>query len=216
MKQYGIFDMDGLLVDSENVFRVVFEEMARERGLEVDPQFFHEVCGTCGDYELAIIHRYYPTLNPPVFWQEWHNRGMERMKTQIDLKPGVVEILSYLKGQGLKLAVASSSGLEVIRHHLEVGGISRYFDLLVSGEQVEHCKPEPDVFLLAAKELGADPRDCYVFEDSLQGGWAGVKAGCTTVLVPDQVPPTPELKEAVAAVCPTLNHALKLIREGTL
>lgn len=216
MKQYAIFDMDGLLVDSEHVFRVVFEEMAAERGLTVDPRFFQDVCGTCGDYELQIIHRYYPTLNPPEFWQEWHNRGMERMETQIDLKPGVVEILSWLKEQGVHIAVASSSGLEVISHHLEVGNIRRYFELIVSGQQVEHCKPEPDIFLLAAKELGADPRDCYVFEDSRQGGWAGVKAGCTTVLVPDQVPPTPELRQAVAVVCTTLNQALDLIRQGQL
>ena len=216
MKQYAIFDMDGLLVDSEHVFRVVFEEMAGERGLEVDPRFFQEVCGTCGDYELQIIHRYYPTLDPPAFWQEWHNRGMERMETQIDLKPGVLEILSWLKGQGVKIAVASSSGLEVIRHHLEVGQIRQYFDLIVSGQEVERCKPEPDIFLLAASRLGTAPENCYVFEDSRQGSWAGVKAGCTTVMVPDQVPPTPELQEAVAAVCPTLNQALDLIREGVL
>lgn len=216
MKRYAIFDMDGLLVDSEHVFRVVFEEMAAERGLTVDPRFFHDVCGTCGEYEYQIIHQYYPTLNPPVFWQEWHNRGMKRMETQVDLKPGVVELLSYLRGQGVEIAVASSSGLEVIRHHLEVGGIREYFSHIVSGQQVEHCKPAPDIFLLAAKVLGADPTECYVFEDSRQGGWAGVKAGCTTVLVPDQVPPTPELEQAVAAVCPTLNHALEMIQRGEL
>lgn len=216
MKQYAIFDMDGLLVDSEHVFRVVFEEMARERGLTVDPRFFQEVCGTCGDYELEIIHRYYPTLKLPDFWHEWHNLGMKRMEHQIDLKPGVVEILSWLKKRGVRIAVASSSGREVIRHHLEVGKIRPYFDLVVSGQQVEHSKPAPDIFQLAARELGAAPEDCYVFEDSRQGGWAGVKAGCTTILVPDQVPPTPELAQAVARVCTSLNQALELIQAGEL
>ena len=115
------------------------------------------------------------------------------------MKPGAGELLEYLSAQGVNIAVASSSGRARILSNLRATGLERFFDAVVSGQQVERGKPEPDIFLLAAKEIGCPPEDCYVFEDSLNGVRAGMAAGCTTVMVPDLVPPLEDL--AVSRVC---------------
>ena len=98
--------------------------------------------------------------------------------------------------------------------NLRATGLERFFDAVVNGQQVERGKPEPDIFLLAAKEIGCSPEDCYVFEDSLNGVRAGMAAGCITVMVPDLVPPPEGL--VVSRVCASLHEARELIEKGLL
>ena len=85
--------------------------------------------------------------------------------------------------------------------------IEQYFDAVVSGQEVEHGKPAPDIFLLAAERIGVPIEDCYVFEDAFNGVNAGVSSGARTIMVPDLVQPTDEIREKVAAVCTTLKEA---------
>ena len=86
-----------------------------------------------------------------------------------------------------------------------------YFDAVVSGEDVTHGKPAPDIFLLAANRLGCNPADCYVFEDGINGVRAGLAAGCTTIMVPDTVLPTDEVRAACAGVFASLDEAREAI-----
>ena len=113
-----------------------------------------------------------------------------------------------------KMAVASSSRMDNIRHHLRSAGIEGYFDAIASGQEVERSKPEPDIFLLAAERIGCAPEECYVFEDSSNGIRAGMAAGCVTVMVPDMVPPSKNLP--VSRVCVSLHEAKDLIEKGLL
>ena len=114
----------------------------------------------------------------------------------------------------MSIAVASSSGRDRILSNLRATGLERFFDAVVSGQQVERGKPEPDIFLLAAKEIGCPPEDCYVFEDSLNGVRAGMAAGCTTVMVPDLVPPPEGL--LVSSVCVSLHEVRERIEKDLL
>lgn len=215
MKRGAIFDMDGLLLDTERLYQESWVEMARAFGLVPDPAFPSAVSGTSGEGMREVIRRYYPAVDPYAF----QSGCIARVGGILDeqgppVKPGAGELLEYLSTRGVKLAVASSSGRERILSNLRAAGLDRFFDAVVSGQQVERGKPEPDIFLLAAKEIQCPPEDCYVFEDSVNGVRAGMAAGCITVMVPDLVPPPKGLD--VSEVCSSLLDAKALLEAGLL
>lgn len=130
------------------------------------------------------------------------------------MKPGAKELLEYFQAQGIQTAVASSSGQERILLNLRMTELDGFFHAIISGQQVERGKSEPDIFLLAAKKVGCAPETCYVFEDSVNSVRAGMATGCTTVMVPDLVSPPKGL--AVSRVCTSLLEAKALIEAGAL
>lgn len=215
MKRGAIFDMDGLLLDTERLYQESWVEMARAFGQTPDPAFPAAVSGTSGEGMREVIRRYYPAVDPCAFQAGCIARVDGILDEQgPPVKPGAGELLEYLSTRGVKLAVASSSGRERILSNLRAARLDHFFDAVVSGQQVERGKPEPDIFLLAAREIGCPPEDCYVFEDSVNGVRAGMAAGCVTVMVPDLVPPPEGLP--VSAVCESLWDAKVLMEDGGL
>lgn len=215
MKRGTIFDMDGLLLDTERLYQKSWVEMARAFGQLPAPAFPSSVSGTSGEGMREVIRRYYPAVDPYAFQAGCLVRVDAILEKQgPPVKPGAGELLEYLSVQGVNIAVASSSGRDRILSNLRATGLERFFDAVVSGQQVERGKPEPDIFLLAAEEIDCPPEDCYVFEDSLNGVRAGMAAGCITVMVPDLVPPPEGL--VVSRVCASLHEARKLIEKGLL
>lgn len=186
----AIFDLDGLLIDSERLWQKTWYELAAEMGQTLADTFPGDMCGSGGEHTLAVIRAYYHTDDPMAVMRECTER-VHRMEEQgVPLKRGVETILRGLRSEGYRIAVASSSPMDMIERNLRANGVREYFDALTSGSEVEHCKPEPDIFLLAAKRLGVPPEECYVFEDSLNGVEAGWRAGCRAVMIPDMVKPT--------------------------
>ena len=215
VKRGAIFDMDGLLLDTERLYQESWVEMARAFGQPPNPAFPPAISGTSGEGMREVIRRYYPAVDPYAFQAGCLARVDAVLEKQgPPVKPGAGELLDYLSARGVSIAVASSSGRERIASNLRAAGLERFFVAVVSGQQVERGKPEPDIFFLAAGEIGCPPGDCYVFEDSLNGVRAGMAAGCVTVMVPDLVPPPEGL--AVSRVCASLHEALKLIEKGLL
>lgn len=211
----AIFDMDGLLLDTERLYQESWVEMAREFGQAPDPAFPSAVSGTSGEGMREVIRQYYPAVDPYAFQAGCIARVGRILDEQGPLvKPGARELLEYFRQRGIRTALASSTGRERILSNLRAAKLDRFFDAVVSGQQVERGKPEPDIFLLAASELGCPPEECYVFEDSVNGVRAGMAAGCVTVMVPDLVPPPGGL--AVSRVCPALLDAKALIETGRL
>ncbi len=193
----AIFDMDGLLLDTERIFQEEFNKLAAERGITLGPGFVAGVCGSSQTEGWKVIAKHFHTDDPALIDRLCIEGVHARLETEVPLKKGAVEILQRCRKAGLKLAVASSTAMPQVRHNLETAGIDGYFDEIVSGHEVRNGKPAPDVFLLAAERIGADPKKCYVFEDSLNGIRAGHAAGCFTVMIPDCVPPTEEIR----AIC---------------
>ena len=216
MKQGAIFDMDGLMFDTESMYQEVWKEIAAEMGITLPDTFVYEICGTSGELLRSVVRKYYHTDDPDALFHRVVDGVEEKLKTAVPVKPGLFEILEYFRAQGMKTAVASSSWPEMIRSNLQVSGTEQYFDEVVSGSWVEHGKPAPDIFLLAAEKLGLDAKDCYVFEDSTNGVLAGLAAGCTTVMVPDYVQPNETIRKSQAVVCTSLNEALERIQNGQL
>lgn len=215
MKRGAIFDMDGLLLDTERLYQESWVEMARAFGQTPDPAFPAAVSGTSGEGMREVIRRYYPAVDPYAFQAGCIARVDHILDEQgPPVKPGAGELLESLRSRGVKLAVASSSGRERILSNLRAARLDRFFDAVVSGQQVERGKPEPDIFLFAAGEIGRPPEDCYVFEDSVNGVRAGMAAGCVTVMVPDLVPPPEGL--AVSRVCESLWDVKALMEAGLL
>ena len=115
-------------------------------------------------------------------------------------------MLEFCRGHGIRTAVASSSTSRVVEHNLSSAGVRGYFDAIVCGEEVVNGKPAPDIFLLAARKIGVDPRRCCVFEDAISGITGAFRAGCRAVMVPDMVAPTSEV-EGMCVVYPDLSQA---------
>ena len=113
-------------------------------------------------------------------------------------------MLSYLHGQGIPLAVASSTIEEIVRRNLTDTDLLRYFDKVIGGDQIRHGKPAPDIFLTAAEVLDRPPEECFVIEDSFHGIRAAHFAGCRPVMVPDVLEPTAEIAALAEEIFPTL------------
>lgn len=215
MKRGAIFDMDGLLLDTERLYQESWVEMARAFGQTPDPAFPAAVSGTSGEGMREVIRRFYPAVDPYAFQAGCIARVDGILDEQgPPVKPGAGELLEYLGAQGVKLAVASSSGRERILSNLRAARLDHFFNAVVSGQQVERGKPEPDIFLFAAREIGCPPEDCYVFEDSVNGVRAGMAAGCVTVMVPDLAAPPKDL--TVSKVCSSLLEVKELLKAGCL
>lgn len=208
--------MDGLLFDTERIYRESWMILAEEFGQVPNPEFPKAVCGSSGEHMRDIIREYYPAVDASAFADACVKRVDAIVKVEVPEKPGIREILSYMKEQGMKIAVASSSSLQIIEHNLESTGIRKYFDAVVSGQEVKRGKPAPDIFELAASRLGLDPEDCYVFEDGSNGIHAGAAAGCTTVMIPDLTEPNEELEALAAGIYDSLLTAKAAIQEGKL
>ena len=131
-------------------------------------------------------------------------------------KPGVREILTFFREEGIPIAVASSSPSDLVGSNLTRAGIKEYFDAIIGGDQVEQGKPAPDIFLKAAEEIGCKPEDCYVFEDGKNGLSGARAAGCSPVMIIDTMRPDRELAAICTGVFESLTEALEAIRQGRL
>lgn len=215
-KKGAIFDMDGLLFDTERLFRDSWVEMAKRFGQVPQPDFPAAVAGTSGAGMREVIRQYYPSVDPFAFQEGCVSHTADVLKEGIPEKAGMRKILDFFRAQGVKLAVASSSGREMILSNLQRANIAAYFDAVVSGEDVSRGKPEPDIFLLAAQRLGCTPESCYVFEDGINGVRAGIAAGCATVMIPDLFEPTEDILNSCAGIYPDLRAAQKAIESNIL
>ena len=210
--QGAIFDMDGLLIDSERIWQGVWHEMAAARGITLADAFPGDICGTGGVKTREVLRRYFPADDPETVLAECSARVHKLEERGVPLMPGVHTILEGLRDAGYRIAVASSSPMDMILHNLRLDGIDGCFDALTSGREVANSKPAPDVFLLAAEKLGLPPEECYVFEDSLSGIEAGYRAGCRAVMIPDLVQPTAAARRMCWGVFRDLSEAWEAIK----
>ena len=182
-----IFDLDGLLIDSEPLWEEAETQVFARYGVHITKDICLKVKGFRVDESIRLIHRLFPFPNPDFTFIE--QQILEEVKRLIREKgkgmPGCVYILHFFKSRNFKLALASSSKLEIIYTALEKLNIEQHFDCIHSAENEPFGKPHPGIFLTAASRLQSDPSSCIVFEDSLNGVIAGRAARMTTVAIPD-------------------------------
>jgi HAD superfamily hydrolase (TIGR01509 family) len=183
-----LFDMDGLLVDSEPLWTVAEQELAVSLGGTWTADLKAAVIGTSITVAVPVILDWFGASDrDPVEVEEWLlGRMVELFRDRLTLRPGARELLRELHGIGMPMALVSSSYRILVEAGLDVLGRSP-FRATVAGDEVTHTKPHPEPYLTACARLGVDPVDAVVFEDSPTGVRAGEAAGCFVIAVPDYV-----------------------------
>lgn len=212
----ALFDMDGLLIDSERLSLQSFLATCSDNGLADQTPLFLSIVGSNEAALMAILgDAIGEQVNLPAFRADWAQRYHALIADgQVLLKPGVEELLEWLASEGIRMAVATSSATPIAALKLTRTGIIKRFDYIVGGDMVRHSKPHPEIFLTAAAAIEADTSRTLVFEDSFNGVKAGVAAGCTVFQIPDLVPPTAELLSLGHRVCDSLHHALTILKNS--
>ena len=213
-----IFDMDGLMFDTERLWDKMWEPACKALGLPLpeDLAAFSASCrGLAGNNLRSQVAKYIPGDPQRLLDKVWQMAD-ERFAQGVPCKKGLKELLTALDDRGMPRIVASSSPRTMIEMNLQNTGTARYFHDVVSGTEVKHSKPAPDTFLLAAEKLHLDPKDCLVLEDSFNGVRAGRAAGCVTVMVPDMMQPTEEIMQLYDRKCEDLLEVRDLLIEGKL
>ena len=190
-----IFDMDGLLLDTERIARAAFADTCAQLGVGVQDDLFIRCIGTNRALGREVLKAGLAgKIDHLLFERIWEGNYVERTSTSpVPLKEGAAEILEHVSAIGVPAAVATSTHTARAQERLRISGIFDRFRALVGGDQVENSKPAPDIYLKAAALLNADPARCLALEDSENGVRAAVSAGMTVVQIPDLVQPAPEL-----------------------
>jgi len=206
-----IFDMDGLLLDSEPVYRVTWQTAASELGCPIDEEFYAQFVGRGHDEsERLLAERFGDAFPIDEFRKRWRRDWDARLAAApMARKPGAIELLDLLDERRIPKALATSSPRELARPCL--GDLLSRFDAIAFGDEVEHAKPAPDLFLLASKRLRIAPPDCLVLEDSEAGVRAARAAGMNVIMVPDLVPPSKEIAAMATLVCRSLSDVPPVI-----
>ncbi len=201
----ALFDMDGLLLDSERACVAAFNDTAAAFALPPMPGVALSCIGLRGDGVKATLKAALDgRAEHGAFYTAWGQRISLAFAEGIPVKAGVFELLEALQSRGTPCAVATSTRTIHAEAHLQKAGLRGYFQAVIGGEQVRHGKPAPDIYLKAAEALGVQAPDCVAFEDSDPGTMAAMAAGATVVQVPDMKPPSADLRANGHVIAPTL------------
>lgn len=201
-----IFDMDGVLIDTEIISFKYWEEAFKKYGYNYSMDFHLSIIGRNDNSIRSILKETFGAEFP---LDDICNYKSESMFKYLDekgtpAKPGVYELLEFLNENNYKVAVATSTNRDRALQSLESIGIKDKFDTMVCGDEIENSKPHPEIFLKAAQKLGLNPENCIVVEDSAAGLEAGYKGGMTVINVPDMKQPDDIMKKHTSIVCKNL------------
>ena len=206
----AVFDMDGLMVDTEKLYLRYWKEAAADFGYDMQNEHVYAIRSLARKYSIPKLKSFFgedfPTEDVRKRRTELINAHIE--KYGIDVKKGLFELLYYLKKHGVKLAVATATPRERALYCLGKIGARDYFDVVICGDMIESGKPDPDIYLTAARELGLPPEQCAALEDSPNGIRAAHSAGCQAIMIPDMTPPDEETAPLLSAVYDDLAQAV--------
>ena len=208
-----VFDMDGLLFDTETIYREAMIAAALRCGCEMSDAVFLSMVGLPVDASRAFLVGHYGNdFDVDTFWAEsakdFHRLCLGRQF----LKAGVVELLQVLDRAGLRSAIATSSGHHDVQRNLAAHGLEGRFHHIVAHGDYAAGKPNPHPFLKAAEKLAVAPEDCLALEDSFNGVRAAHAAGMMTVMVPDLIQPTDEIAALCVRIARDLHEVCELLQ----
>lgn len=206
----AIFDMDGLMIDTEKLYLKFWIQSAKDFGYDMKPEHVYAIRSMARKYSIPTLKGF---LGEDCPTEEIRAHRTELMAEYInehglEVKKGLFELLYYLKGREIKMAVATATPRSRTTEYLEKIGAAKFFSAVICGDMVETGKPAPDIYLTAARELGLPPEECAAFEDSPNGIKAAHAAGCHAIMIPDMTQPDDEIKPLLSAVYENLGLAV--------
>lgn len=215
MKHAVVFDMDGLMFDTERLYCQAWDYAGEKSGLGKTGYMVMKTLGTNRETGRSIWRREfgsrYNQEEIEGYTQEFFDQYYQ--SHPLPVKKGLRNLLHYLKANGYPTAVASSTPRDQILEHLKEAELTGFFDQIVGGDSVTRSKPDPEIYLYACEMLEMKPTDCYALEDSRNGLLAASSAGCQTIMVPDLWQPDEEIKSRVLAILPDLDAVLEYLKQ---
>ena len=212
--QAVVFDMDGVIFDTERLVIEFWKEVAKKHNI---PNVEHTCIQCLGTNRVRTREIFLENYGADFPFDPYRAEVTELFNTHykgvpLPTKPGIRELLNYLQEQDIKVGLASSTAQHLVRDEIGTAGLLPYFQTLVCGDMVEHSKPAPDIFLKACEILNADPTKSTAIEDSFNGIRSAHCAGMTPIMVPDQVQPTDEIRTLAFHVMPSLLDVLNWLK----
>ena len=211
--QLLIFDMDGLMLDSETLAIQGWKHAATTLGIQIPDELFLNLIGLnnnlCRTIMLENLGPSFDFDTANALLHEYKDNYIR--KHGVPLKPGLHHILDKLDEIGIKKCVATSTFYDRAVNKLSIANIAHRFEVIIGGDQVPHSKPAPDIFLKAAEKCEIAPKDCVVLEDSGPGTEAAYRAGMRVIVVPDLVVPSEATRKRAYAICENLFEACEII-----
>ena len=213
--QAVIFDMDGVIFDSERLVIECWQVIADKYNI---PDIVEICMRVQGNNRMETAKRFREKYGNDFPYEIYKNEVTALFRERygngkLPLKPGVLEVLTELKRKRVPLALASSTRTDIVKLELDEAHLLPYFDAVLGGDMAPRSKPEPDIFLAAAAALGVVPENCYVLEDSYNGIRAAHRAGMHPVMIPDMQQPTEEIRGLAEVILDNLMEALEYLRE---
>lgn len=210
-----IFDMDGLMFDSERLVCENWTYLLKERGMEFSLDFFKTLLGLrIEDSEKRFKEKYGEDFDYQGFRAIARKRYFELVSAEgVPIKQGLIELLEYLRKSKIKTAVATSTSEVSASRSLEIAGVTKYFDAFIFGDNVTNGKPHPEIYLTAAEKLGVKPQECVALEDSFNGIRSAYNAGMTAIMIPDMLLPDDEIRKKASYVLNDLSEVISIIKK---
>ncbi len=213
----AVFDMDGLLLDTERVVNAAWDEAARRTGF-ADVERAKIACLGCNEASTRafFLRTYGEDFDYQTFRSLTRKLAHEVLDVHVPVKEGAEGILKMLKNRGIPLAVASSTREVTVRDQLDRAGLLQYFDAVITGDMVENGKPHPEIYRKACAAIGIEAENCLAFEDSKNGIRSAYRAGMYPVQIPDQVPAATETYALSWKVFSSLTEAAEFLEGSNL
>jgi len=213
-----VFDMDGVIFDSERLVLACWTEVAEKYGIKDIDKVFYRCIGVNSAQSKEITMQFY---GPEFPYDKFRADASHLYHSKYDggrlpMKPGVVELLEFLKEQGYAVGLASSTRFTVVEQELRDAGILPYFQTLTCGDMVKVSKPNPEIFLKACASLSVAPQEAIAIEDSFNGIRAAYRAGMFPVMVPDMVAPDEEMRTIAGRIGKDLVEVREWLSQGDL
>ena len=208
-----IFDMDGLMFDTERIYGIYWRQVSTELGYPMDDALIAMMCGATREFQTGKFVEWFGENVPAdAIIDGCHDRTREHIaRHPIPLKAGLVELLVALRERGIPAVIATGTARGWAEDKLARSGVGEYIDAMVCGDEVSACKPDPEIFLKAAALIGVPPKECIVLEDSYNGIRAAHAAGAQPIMIPDTMQPTDEIRALCSHVFDRLDDVIEIL-----
>lgn len=217
MLELVVFDVDGLMIDTESVWKNAFDKAGDKYGIpNLGDTLFPSLIGKRLEDEQELLDRLLPSDIQNQLINEWRQIGLGSLEREVPVKPGLYEMLDYLEQHHIKMTVATTTRRELTEQRLKKIGVYNRFDYVLCGDEVTKRKPDPEIYLSVLHKMNTKAENAIVLEDSSIGVEAAYRAGIDCIQVPDLIAPTEVQEKQTICIVKDLMEARDYIQENRI